>query len=203
MRSARAFRHFPVLYRPDFQVRLISPTRRDADALPSGGRSRSRGPVPGLPAPAIGIGRSSDQRARGVASCGVLLRVRESVAQEGVEPGSMDRKRAAAFILDQPKLLEFKPAPPQERQPGEHLWAIRKDGQQLDCDLRDHRPWGRTPARVQPVGRPVGRGEFSAKFEWPRSASRGCSSDRVRVSALVSLREYARRTFGFSPRVGY
>jgi hypothetical protein len=155
MRSARAFRHFPVLYRPDFQDRLISPTRRDADALPSGGRSRSRGPVPGLPAPAIGIGRSSDQRARGVASCGVLLRVRESVAQEGVEPGSMDRKRAAAFILDQPKLLEFGP------------------------------------------------GEFSAKFEWPRSASRGCSSDRVRVSALVSLREYARRTFGFSPRVGY
>jgi hypothetical protein len=23
-------------------------------------------------------------------------------------------------------------------QPGEHLWAIRKDGRQLDCELRDH-----------------------------------------------------------------
>ena len=34
-----------------------------------------------------------------------------------------------------------KPAPPRERQPGEHLWAIRKDGQQLDCELRDHGPW--------------------------------------------------------------
>ena len=55
MRSAGAFRHLPVLYRPDFQDRLISPTRRDAVALPSGGRSRSRGPVPGLPAPGIGI----------------------------------------------------------------------------------------------------------------------------------------------------
>ena len=26
--------------------------------------------------------------------------------------------------------------------PGEHLWAIRKDGQQLDCELRDHGQWG-------------------------------------------------------------
>jgi hypothetical protein len=28
------------------------------------------------------------------------------------------------------------------RRPGEHLWSIRKDGQQLDCELRDHGPWG-------------------------------------------------------------
>jgi uncharacterized Zn-binding protein involved in type VI secretion len=26
--------------------------------------------------------------------------------------------------------------------PGEHLWSIRKDGQQLDCELRDHGSWG-------------------------------------------------------------
>jgi hypothetical protein len=26
--------------------------------------------------------------------------------------------------------------------PGERLWAIRKDGQHLACDLRDHGPWG-------------------------------------------------------------
>jgi hypothetical protein len=31
-----------------------------------------------------------------------------------------------------------KPAPPRQPQPGEHLWAIRKDGQQLDCELPDH-----------------------------------------------------------------
>jgi hypothetical protein len=30
------------------------------------------------------------------------------------------------------------------RQPrvGEHLWAVRKDGRQLDCELRDHGEWG-------------------------------------------------------------
>ena len=37
---------------------------------------------------------------------------------------------------------DHRPAPPRERKPGEHLWAIRKDGQQLDCELRDHGPWG-------------------------------------------------------------
>lgn len=24
----------------------------------------------------------------------------------------------------------------------EHLWAVRKDGRQLDCELRDHGAWG-------------------------------------------------------------
>jgi hypothetical protein len=28
------------------------------------------------------------------------------------------------------------------RQPNEHLWAFRKDGRQLDCQLRDHGAWG-------------------------------------------------------------
>jgi hypothetical protein len=27
---------------------------------------------------------------------------------------------------------------PRQPQPGEHLWRIQKDGQQLDCELRDH-----------------------------------------------------------------
>ena len=35
-----------------------------------------------------------------------------------------------------------KPAALRPRQPVEHLWAIRKDGQQLDCELRDHGKWG-------------------------------------------------------------
>ena len=34
-----------------------------------------------------------------------------------------------------------KIAPPQPRG-GEQLWAIRKDGRQLDCELRDHGEWG-------------------------------------------------------------
>jgi hypothetical protein len=36
---------------------------------------------------------------------------------------------------------DHKPAP-RQRQPGEHLWAIRKDGRQLDGELRDHGQWG-------------------------------------------------------------
>jgi hypothetical protein len=33
---------------------------------------------------------------------------------------------------------------PARRQPrvGEHLWAIRKNCRQLDCELRDHGGWG-------------------------------------------------------------
>jgi hypothetical protein len=34
------------------------------------------------------------------------------------------------------------PTSPRQRQPTEHLWAIRKDGQQLDCELRDCGLWG-------------------------------------------------------------
>jgi hypothetical protein len=30
---------------------------------------------------------------------------------------------------------------PRHRQPSEHLWAVRKDGRQLDCELRDHGEW--------------------------------------------------------------
>jgi hypothetical protein len=29
-----------------------------------------------------------------------------------------------------------------QRNPSRHLWAVRKDGQQVDCELRDHGPWG-------------------------------------------------------------
>lgn len=46
-------------------------------------------------------------------------------------------------MSDQPFYApNHKPAPPRQRQPREHLWAIRKDGQQLDCELRDHGDWG-------------------------------------------------------------
>jgi hypothetical protein len=47
------------------------------------------------------------------------------------------------MMSDQPFYApNYKPAPPRQRQPGEHLWTIRKDGQQLDCELRDHGEWG-------------------------------------------------------------
>jgi hypothetical protein len=34
-----------------------------------------------------------------------------------------------------------KPLAPRQPKPGEHLWSIRKDGQRLDCELRDHGAW--------------------------------------------------------------
>jgi hypothetical protein len=43
---------------------------------------------------------------------------------------------------DQPFFAPDHKSEPRQRQPGEHLWTIRKDGQQLDCELRDHGPWG-------------------------------------------------------------
>jgi hypothetical protein len=46
-------------------------------------------------------------------------------------------------MSDQPFYApNFKPTPTPQRKPREFLWAIRKDGQQLDCELRDHGPWG-------------------------------------------------------------
>jgi hypothetical protein len=37
---------------------------------------------------------------------------------------------------------DHKPAPPRQPKRGEPLWAILKDGQQLECELRDHGAWG-------------------------------------------------------------
>jgi len=34
------------------------------------------------------------------------------------------------------------PAPAREPRPTEHLWTIRKDGRQFDCELLDHATWG-------------------------------------------------------------
>src|ERR1700730_10486473 len=31
---------------------------------------------------------------------------------------------------------------PRQPRVGEHLWAIGKNGRQLDCELRDHGEWG-------------------------------------------------------------
>ena len=30
------------------------------------------------------------------------------------------------------------PAPPQQPKPGEHVWSLRKNGKQVDCELRFH-----------------------------------------------------------------
>jgi hypothetical protein len=31
---------------------------------------------------------------------------------------------------------------PHQPRAGEHFWAIRKNGRQLDCELREHGAWG-------------------------------------------------------------
>jgi hypothetical protein len=31
---------------------------------------------------------------------------------------------------------------PRQPRAGEHLWAVRKDGRQIDCELCDHGTWG-------------------------------------------------------------
>jgi hypothetical protein len=46
------------------------------------------------------------------------------------------------MMSDQPFYAPDHKPTPLKRQAGEHLWAIRKDGQQLDCELRDHGQWG-------------------------------------------------------------
>src|SRR6202521_3697534 len=45
-------------------------------------------------------------------------------------------------MSDEPFYAPNRTTAPRQRQPGEHLWAVRKDGRQLDCELRDHGPWG-------------------------------------------------------------
>jgi hypothetical protein len=43
---------------------------------------------------------------------------------------------------DEPFYAPNRTTASRQRQPGEHLWAVRKDGRQLDCELRDHGAWG-------------------------------------------------------------
>jgi hypothetical protein len=43
---------------------------------------------------------------------------------------------------EQPFYAPDHKSAPRLRHPEEHLWAIRKNGRQLDCELRDHGPWG-------------------------------------------------------------
>src|ERR1700680_1700861 len=45
-------------------------------------------------------------------------------------------------MSDEPFYAPNRTTAPRQRQPGEHLWAVRKDGRQLDCELRDHGAWG-------------------------------------------------------------
>src|ERR1700686_1498388 len=45
-------------------------------------------------------------------------------------------------MSDQPFYTPNRTVAPRQPRVGEHLWAIRKDGRQLDCELRDHGEWG-------------------------------------------------------------
>src|SRR6202022_3611776 len=43
---------------------------------------------------------------------------------------------------DEPFYAPNRKSAPRQRQPSEHFWAVRKDGRQLDCEVRDHGAWG-------------------------------------------------------------
>jgi hypothetical protein len=45
-------------------------------------------------------------------------------------------------MSDQPFFTPKRKIAPRQPRVGEHLWAIRKDGRQLDCELRDHGAFG-------------------------------------------------------------
>ena len=55
-------------------------------------------------------------------------------------------------MSDEPFYAPNRTTAPRQRQPGEHLWAVRKDGRQLDCELRDHGTWGRGSAGLSGAG---------------------------------------------------
>jgi hypothetical protein len=44
-------------------------------------------------------------------------------------------------MSDRPVYAPNHRTAPRQPQPGERHWTIQKDGQQLDCELRDHGPW--------------------------------------------------------------
>jgi|SRR5712692_3828650 len=43
---------------------------------------------------------------------------------------------------DDPFYLPNRTIPPQQSRPGERLWSLRKDGDEIDCQLRYHGEWG-------------------------------------------------------------
>jgi hypothetical protein len=49
---------------------------------------------------------------------------------------------AGTTMSDEPFYAPNRTTAPRQRQPSEHPWAVRKDGRQLDRELRDHGEWG-------------------------------------------------------------
>jgi hypothetical protein len=46
------------------------------------------------------------------------------------------------MMSDEPFYAPNRKIAPRQPRVGEHLWAIRKDGRQIDCELCDHGAWG-------------------------------------------------------------
>jgi hypothetical protein len=53
-----------------------------------------------------------------------------------------DRPDARTSMGDEPFYAPNRKIAPRQPRVGEHLWAVQKDGRQLDCELRDHGEWG-------------------------------------------------------------
>jgi hypothetical protein len=45
-------------------------------------------------------------------------------------------------MSDEPFYAPNRTIAPRQPRVGKHLWAIRKDGRQIDCELCDHGVWG-------------------------------------------------------------
>jgi hypothetical protein len=46
------------------------------------------------------------------------------------------------MMSDEPFHAPNRKIPPRQQRVGEQLGAVRKDGRQLDCELREHGEWG-------------------------------------------------------------
>jgi hypothetical protein len=65
-------------------------------------------------------------------------------------------------MSDEPFYALNRKIAPRQPRVGEHLWAVRKDGRQLDCELRDHGEWG--------GGAGLPQREFLYGRRWPTRA---------------------------------
>jgi hypothetical protein len=94
---------------------------------------------------------------------------------------------------------------PRQRQPGEHLWAIRKDGQQVECELRDHGEWGvevqvyrereflygrRWPTRALALAEATESGSKTAASSW-RERRAGMAEDNSKSLDILGIKPIA------------
>src|SRR5712691_3490788 len=92
-------------------------------------------------------------------------------------------------MSDQPPFYTPKrTTAPRQPQPREHFWGVRKDGRQLDCELRDH---GARPACLKSpaVQRPPSVGAITSMAATASHRNRIADLGLMKVAACEWLRE--------------